>query len=322
MLSRLARLRQTATMRQLLSETHVLAHQLIAPIFMHATLKKKKAISSMPGYFQLTLADLSQEIDELLLAGIRAVMLFGIPAEKDAEGSESWSDVGIVQQTTRFLRKNYPELLVIADLCFCEYTDHGHCGIISFQQVHHDLTLPLLAKQAISLADAGAHWLAPSGMIDGMVQTIREALDQNGHTQTAILSHAAKYQSHFYGPFRAAAEGAPQFGDRASYQMNPANAQEALREVAVDIQEGADLVMIKPALPYLDIIYRVKQAFPTVPLCAYQVSGEFAMIKCAAAAGLVQESAAVFESLLAIKRAGADLIVTYFAKTYAELIRS
>jgi porphobilinogen synthase len=317
---RLAKLRQNATMRAMLSETHCRPEHLIAPLFVHAGLKQKNEIVSMPGYFQLTLNDLTQEIDELLTLGIHGVILFGIPNEKDACGSSSWSENGIIQQAIRLIRQAYPDLLIVVDLCFCEYTDHGHCGVLNGDQLDHDATLPLLAKQALSVVEAGADWVAPSGMIDGMVGTLRTALDDHGHTQTAILSYAIKYQSHLYGPFREAAQGAPKFGNRASYQMNPANALEALREVAIDIQEGADLVMVKPAMLYQDIIFRVKQQHPTVPLCAYQVSGEYAMIKQAGRSGALDASKLMVESLIGIKRAGADLIISYFAKDYAREI--
>ncbi len=316
---RLAKLRQNETMRAMLTETHVRPEHLIAPLFVHARLTQKKEILSMPGYYQLTLNDLTQEIDELLALGIRGVILFGIPNEKDPHGSSSWSDDGIIQQAIRRIRQTYPSLLIIVDICFCEYTDHGHCGVIKAEQLDHEATLPLLAKQALSVVEAGADWVAPSGMIDGMVGTLRTALDQHGYTQTAILSYAVKYQSHLYGPFREAAEGAPKFGNRASYQMNPANALEALREVEIDIQEGADLIMVKPAMLYQDIIFRVKQQYPEVPLCAYQVSGEYAMIKQAGRSGALDESKLMVESLVGIKRAGADLIITYFAKDYARI---
>lgn len=317
-IQRLAKLRQTPSLRAMLTETRLHPAQLIAPLFVHANLKGKSAIKSMPGYFQLGMDAITQEAEELLKLGIRAVILFGIPNEKDAHGSSSWDDNGVIQQATRRLKQTFPELLIIADLCFCEYTDHGHCGVIEHEQLNHDLTLPLLTKQALSLVQAGVDWIAPSGMIDGMVGVLRQALDQQGFTQTALLSYAVKYQSNLYGPFREAAQGAPQFGDRASYQMNPANALEALREVAIDIQEGADLVMVKPALFYLDIISRIKQSHPEIPLCAYQVSGEYTMLKQAGLSGLFDETKLMQESLLAIKRAGADLIITYFAKAFAQ----
>lgn len=319
---RLSRLRQTPVMRDMLSETRLHPSQLIAPLFIHATLAEKRAITSMPDCFQLPLQALQQEVDELMQLGIRAVILFGIPEHKDETGSDSFSSDGIIQQAIRLLRAAYPELLIITDVCFCEYTNHGHCGILKENLIDHEATRALLAKQAVSHAQAGADWVAPSGMIDGMVGCIREALDAAGYVNTAILSYAVKYQSQFYGPFREAAEGTPQFGDRATYQMNPANAMEALREAAVDIAEGADLIMVKPAMLYLDIIYRVKQAHPEIPLCAYQISGEYAMLHHAANAQAVNLEAAMLESLLAIKRAGADLIITYFAKAFAKAYSS
>ncbi|HBI21070.1 MAG TPA: porphobilinogen synthase, partial [Legionella sp.] len=246
--------------------------------------------------------------------------LFGIPAHKDAEGSSSLASSGIIQQAIRSIRQVNPDMLIIADVCLCEYTDHGHCGVLKGEHIHNDATLDQLSQQAVSYADAGADWIAPSSMTDGMVAAIRQALDSAGHTDVAILSYAVKYSSCFYGPFREAALGAPKFGDRKSYQMDPANASEALREAALDIAEGADMLMVKPAMSYLDIIYRVKQRFPDVPLCAYQVSGEYSMIKAAATAGLIDEEQAMLESLIAIKRAGADLMISYFAKDIARLL--
>jgi porphobilinogen synthase len=266
------------------------------------------------------LNDLPSEIEELSALGIPAVILFGIPAHKDAEGSSSLLSQGVIQQAIRCIRDVNPDLLIIADACFCEYTNHGHCGILQNQTLNNDLTLEALAQQAVSYANAGADWIAPSGMADGMVQAIREALDATGHSEIAILSYAVKYASTLYGPFREAAEGAPQFGDRKTYQMNPANAREALREADLDIQEGADLLMVKPAMLYLDILHEIKQRYPEVPLCAYQVSGEYAMIKAAAAQGILDEQQTFLESLTAIKRAGADLMVSYAAKEMAKLL--
>jgi porphobilinogen synthase len=319
---RLRRLRQTPAIRSLIQETRLHPSQFIAPLFISETLISKKAINSMPGCFQLTLHDLEAEIAEITELGIPAVLLFGLPAYKDASGSSALQDQGIIQQAIRLIKKINPDLLVISDLCFCEYTDHGHCGIIENQQLCNDATLELLAQQAVSHAKAGADWIAPSGMIDGMVVAIRQALDQNGFQNTAILSYAVKYSSCLYGPFREAADGAPQFGDRKSYQMDPANAAEGLREAAVDLAEGADLLMVKPAGFYLDVIYRIKQRYPEIPLCAYQVSGEFSMIKNAANQGLISEEKAMLESLIAIKRAGADIIITYFAKDIARYLIS
>lgn len=319
---RLKRLRQTPAVRSMLQETELHARQFIAPLFISETLTEKNAINSMPGQFQLPLSSLKEEIDELSSLGIQAVLLFGLPAHKDACGSAALESNGIIQQAIRSIRQINPNMLIITDLCFCEYTDHGHCGVLKGQQIDNDKTLELLAQQAVSHAEAGADWIAPSSMTDGMVMAIREALDQQGFTDTAILSYAVKYSSCLYGPFREAAQGAPQFGDRKSYQMNPANSREALREAALDIDEGADLIMVKPAMNYLDIICQLKQQYPEIPLAAYQVSGEYAMLKFAAKQGLVNEEQAMVESLIAIKRAGADLIISYFAKDIARWLRS
>lgn len=313
--SRLRRLRRTPQLRSLLQENTVAVSDLVLPLFIKAGHNIKNPISSMPGHFQFSLDHLPAEIDEIKQLNIPAVILFGIPEKKDPMGSSALDDNGIIQQAIKLIKKIAPELLVITDLCFCEYTDHGHCEIVD-----NDKTLELLGKQAISHARAGADMIAPSGMMDGMVKTIRAALDENHFQDMPILSYAVKYASSFYGPFRVAADGAPQFGDRKTYQMNPANANEALREAALDVAEGADMLMVKPAQHYLDIIYRVKQRFPELPLCAYQVSGEFAMIKAAAEKNWMDEKAAMMESLLAIKRAGADFIITYFAKEFATFI--
>ena len=279
----------------------------------------------MPGHFQLSVDQLLSEIQEIKKLNIPAVILFGIPEYKDATGSAALDDDGVIQQAVKLIKKIAPEILVITDLCFCEYTDHGHCGVINKIEaasvnerfVDNDQTLNLLQKQAVSHARAGADVVAPSGMMDGMVRAIRQALDENHFQDIPILSYAVKYASSFYGPFREAAEGAPQFGDRKTYQMNSANANEALREAELDVAEGADMLMVKPAQNYLDIIYRIKKEFPGVPLGAYQVSGEFAMIKAAVEKKWVDHDAAMLESLLAIKRAGADFIITYFAKEVA-----
>lgn len=318
---RLKRMRRTQATRDMLQETRLHASQFIAPLFISETLKIKQEISSMPGQYQLTLKDLPAEIDSLKAVGIKAVLLFGIPEHKDAEGSASVCAEGIIQQAIRTIRQHSPEMLIIADVCLCEYTSHGHCGILNGEFIHNDATLKQLSQQAISFAEAGADWIAPSSMTDGMVMAIREALDNHGYQDTAILSYAVKYSSCFYGPFREAAQGAPQFGDRKTYQMNPANALEAIREAAVDVEEGADMLMVKPAMSYLDVICRLKQTFPEVPLCAYQVSGEYAMIKFAARQGLIDEKQAMMESLIAIKRAGADLIISYFAKDIAKELK-
>jgi porphobilinogen synthase len=319
---RLTRLRKNAMVRSLVRETRLHTTQFIAPLFISEFLTEKREIPSMPGQFQLSLDCLYEEIKTISELGLPGVLLFGIPKHKDAHGSESFNDNGIVQQAIRTIKSINTKLIVISDLCFCEYTDHGHCGILNGQDLNTDATLELLAKQAVSHAKAGADWVAPSGMIDGMVIAIREALDREGFQETPILSYSAKYCSCLYGPFREAAEGAPKFGDRKAYQMDPANSNEALREASLDVEEGADMIMVKPAGFYLDILYKLKQHFPEVPLCAYQVSGEYSMIKNAAKQQLINEQQAMVESLLAIKRAGADFIITYFAKDMARLLNS
>ena len=318
---RMKRLRKTATIRNMVRETHLHTSQLIAPLFIHAGLTQKQAISAMPGHYQLSLQDLDDEITTISKLGIPAVLLFGIPSYKDASGSASLSADGIVQQAIQRIKRINPDLLVIADVCFCEYTDHGHCGMLQGDQIDNDATLIQLGHQAVSYAQAGADWVAPSAMADGMVGTIRQALDSHGFDDVAILSYAVKYSSHLYGPFREAALGAPKFGDRKSYMMDPANGRESVREATLDLQEGADLLMVKPAMLYLDVIYRIKQQFPEVPLCAYQVSGEFAMIKAAAQNNWLNEEDVMLESLTAIRRAGADLIITYFAKDVARVLQ-
>ncbi|WED43714.1 porphobilinogen synthase [Legionella cardiaca] len=317
---RLKRLRQTPAARSMVQETRLHLQQFIAPLFISETLAAKREIKSMPGQFQLSLNCLPEEIEELSNLGIPAVLLFGIPEHKDAQGSASLHDNGIIQQAIRKIRSVNSDMLIVTDVCFCEYTDHGHCGVLKGEQIDNDKTLALLAQQAVSHAQAGADWVAPSSMTDGMVAAIRQALDEAGYIDTAILSYAVKYSSSFYGPFREAAQGAPKFGDRKTYQMNPANANEAYREAAIDLAEGADMLMVKPAMNYLDVIFRIKQQFPEVPLGAYQVSGEYSMLKNAAAQGLINEEQAMVESLLAIQRAGADLIISYFAKDIAKLL--
>jgi len=319
---RLKRLRQTAATRNMLQETRLHPQQFIAPLFISETLTEKNAIKSMPGQYQLPLSALPREIEELSKLGIPAILLFGLPAYKDAIGSAALREDGIIQRAIAVIRQANPDMLIITDLCCCEYTDHGHCGALNGEQIDNDKTLELLGQQAVSHAKAGANWIAPSSMTDGMVKAIRQALDAEGFHHTAILSYAVKYSSCLYGPFREAAQGAPTFGDRKTYQMNPTNTHEALREAALDIQEGADLIMVKPAMNYLDIIYRLKQTHPEVPLCAYQVSGEYSMLKNAAVQGLINEEQAMVESLIAIKRAGADLIITYFAKDIARYLNS
>lgn len=310
------RLRQSAALRRLVSETQLSAAQLVLPLFVRSGRKLRKAINAMPGVFQLSLDELLIEATQAHEAGVLAVLLFGIPDHKDAKASGAYAAKGIVQQAVRLLKKELPTLLVITDVCLCEYMEHGHCGIVhktkSGAKILNDPSLKLLAQTAVSHADAGADIVAPSDMMDGRVRAIRELLDQRGFEDTPILSYAAKFASAFYGPFREAAESAPQFGDRRSYQMDAGNAAEALREVALDIQEGADMVMVKPALAYLDILYRVKAEFG-YPTAAYAVSAEHAMIKAAAANGWIDERAVTLESLLAMRRAGADIIITYAA---------
>jgi len=318
---RLSRLRTTAQSRSLVRETRLHIEQFIAPLFISEELTEPKAISAMPGQFQLSLNGLPKEIEELTQLGIRAVLLFGIPAHKDACGSESYSAAGIIQQAIQKIRSVNKEILIITDLCFCEYTDHGHCGVLHEQRIDTDETLVLLGKQAVSHAKAGADWVAPSGMTDGMVLAIRQALDSAGFQHIPILSYSVKYCSCLYGPFREAAQGAPQFSDRKAYQLDPANSNEAIRETVLDLEEGADMLMVKPAGFYLDVIYKMKQHFPEVPLCAYQVSGEYSMIKLAAQHHLINEDLAIMESLIAIKRAGADFIISYFAKDVARLLK-
>lgn len=317
---RLKRLRQSPAARALVQETRLHVEQFIAPIFISETITEKKPINSMPGLFQLPIDCLAAEIDELTSLGINAVLLFGIPEHKDAVGSASYQDAGIIQQAIQAIRAINKDILIIADVCFCEYTDHGHCGALNGQLIDNDQTMNLLAKQAVSFAEAGADWVAPSGMTDGMVLAIRQGLDTAGYFDIPILSYSAKYASYLYGPFREAAEGAPKFGDRKTYQMDPANSNEALREVAIDLEEGADMIMVKPASFYLDVICKIKQRYPEVPLCAYQVSGEYSMLKFAASQGLVNGEQVMLESLIAIKRAGADFIISYFAKDVARYL--
>lgn len=317
---RMNRLRNSAQVRAMLQETHLHITDMILPLFIHANLDKKQAIPSMPGHYQLSLNDLEAEIETVSQLGITAVLLFGIPTYKDATGSAALLENGIIPQAIARIKAINPALTVITDLCLCEYTEHGHCGVLNqHQHIDNDATLTLLGQQAVIHAQAGADWIAPSSMTDGMVMAIRQALDKAGYVNTSILSYAAKFCSCLYGPFREAAQGAPQFGDRKTYQMNPTNSREALREAALDVEEGADIIMVKPANWYLDIIQRIKQQHPTIPLCAYQVSGEYAMIKNAAAHGIMDETTAMLESLYSIKRAGADLIISYFAKSFAQL---
>jgi len=312
-------LRRTELIRALVRETDLSPGDLIAPLFVCPGKRVRREIPSMPGQFNLSVDETVAEAQEVRSLGLPAVILFGIPEVKDARGSGAYDARGIVQEAASAIKKEAHNMLVIADVCLCEYTDHGHCGVVQGDEVINDPTLDLLAKTAVSQARAGADIVAPSDMMDGRVAAIRKALDAAGLDQVPILSYAAKYASAFYGPFREAAQSAPKSGDRRSHQMDPANAREALREVLLDIEEGADIVMVKPALPYLDVIYRVRQAV-NVPVAAYQVSGEYAMILAAANNGWIDRERVMMESLLSIRRAGADLIVTYFAKEAARLL--
>lgn len=317
---RLRRLRQSAVLRRLVSETHLGAHHLILPLFIRPGRKVRRPINAMPGVFQLSIDEAIKEATQAYKAGVPGVLLFGIPDVKDERGSGAYATKGIVQQAVRALKRELPDLLVITDVCLCEYMSHGHCGIVQREgrtaSVLNDPTLKLLARTAASHVEAGAHMVAPSDMMDGRVRAIRKELDRLGFSETPIMAYAAKYASAFYGPFREAAESAPQFGDRRSYQMDAGNAREALREVALDIQEGADIVMVKPALAYLDILYRVKSEFG-YPTAAYAVSAEYSMIKAAGAKGWIDERAVMLESLVAMRRAGADILITYAATEVA-----
>jgi porphobilinogen synthase len=313
------RLRKNEKLRQLVRETSLTAGNLIYPLFVGPGTNVVRPVSSMPGVAQLSVDRAVVESREAAALGIPAVILFGIPEKKDALGSEAYIGDGVVQQAITAIKKTVPALLIVTDVCLCEYTDHGHCGVVKNGAVDNDSTLELLAKEALSHAQAGADIIAPSDMMDGRVGAIRRALDSNGFDQVAIMAYAAKYASGFYGPFREAAESTPQFGDRRAYQMDPANTDEALREVALDIEEGADIVMVKPALAYLDVIYRVKEKFG-YPVAAYNVSGEYSMIKAAAMNGWIDEERIMLEVLLSIKRAGADMILTYFAKQVARAL--
>lgn len=313
------RLRRSPGLRAMVRETHVQPTDFIAPLFVKPGKGIRDPIGAMPGQYQFSVDTLVQEARELRDLGVPSVIIFGLPDRKDPVGSRSWADDGVVQQAVSALKEALPDLVVITDVCLCEYTDHGHCGVIRNGEVDNDATLELLARQAVSHAGAGADLVAPSDMMDGRVAAIREALDDSGYQNTGILSYAAKYASAFYGPFREAAESAPQFGDRRGYQMDPANALEALREVELDLEEGADMVMVKPALAYLDVIRQVRD-YCTVPLAAYNVSGEYAMVKAAAQNGWVDGDLVMMETLTAVKRAGADLILTYFAKDASRLL--
>ena len=315
--NRLRRLRRTATWRRMLRETVLSANDFVYPMFVVHGDNISNPVASMPGVAQLSVDRLVQEASEVYDLGVPAVILFGLPKRKDPKGSEGYDSEGIVARGIRAIKKEVPDLLVWADVCLCEYTDHGHCGLLTASgEVDNDTTLPLLARAALVFAQAGADAVAPSDMMDGRVGVIRQLLDDNNFTHIPIVSYAAKYASAYYGPFRDAADSAPAFGDRRGYQMDPANSDEALREVELDLEEGADIVMVKPAGPYLDVLWRVKEAFG-VPTAAYQVSGEYALIKAAGEKGWVDERRTVLESLTGIKRAGADMILTYFAKDAA-----
>jgi porphobilinogen synthase len=319
--SRLRRLRGTPVLRELARETHLRPGDLIAPLFVKEGITQPVPIGSMPGHWQHTLDSLRKEAEDLASLGVRSLLLFGIPAAKDPEGSQAWAPDGIIQQALRALTADLgTDVALVGDLCLCEYTDHGHCGLLDERDsVDNDATLERYARTAVAQAAAGADIIAPSGMMDGQVAAIRTALDRAGYADTPILAYAAKYASSMYGPFREAAEGAPRHGDRAGHQMDPANADEALREAALDVAEGADMVMVKPALAYLDVLWRIKQAF-ALPTAAYHVSGEYAMVKAAADRGWIDGERAMLEVLTSIRRAGADLVITYFAREAAPLL--
>jgi len=317
---RTRRLRKTENIRRLVRETKLSVDDFVYPLFIEEGENIENEIVSMPGIKRFSLDRISNELDEVVALDIPAVLLFGIPSEKDEEGAETWNDEGIIQQAIRFIKKNYPNLYVITDVCFCEYTSHGHCGIIHENDVDNDATLPNIAKQVISHAKAGVDMVAPSGMMDGTIETIRKALDNEGYYNLPIMGYSVKYASAFYGPFRDAADSAPAFGDRRTYQMDPANRNEGLREATYDDAEDADILMVKPALSYLDIIRDLKNNFDK-PIACYNVSGEYAMVKAASEKGWIDGERVMMESLLSMKRAGADIIITYFAKEAAKLLR-
>ena len=317
---RMRRLRQNEKLRSLVRETRLSVDQLIYPLFIAEGIREPREISSMPGIFQWPLEHVGREAERIAGLGIPAVLLFGIPAEKDELGSQAYAEQGIIQQAIRRLKSVTPDTLVITDVCLCEYTSHGHCGVIQHGSVQNDESLELLARMALSHAEAGADIVAPSDMMDGRVGLIRHVLDENGLNQTPIMAYSAKFASAFYGPFREAAESAPQFGDRRAYQMDPANAREALREVDLDIAEGADIVMVKPAMAYMDVIRQVRDRCD-LPLAVYNVSGEFSMIKAAAQNGWIDERRIVMEVLTGLRRAGADMLITYFAPDVAQWLQ-
>ena len=321
MIIRPRRLRKSATIRDMVRETSISVKDFIAPLFVKHGQGVKAPIPSLPGQYQFSVDALVKEAEELWSLGIPSIILFGLPDKKDAVGSRSWADDGIVQQAVSAVKERAPDMVVMTDVCLCEYTDHGHCGVIKGGEVDNDATLELLARQALSHAKAGADFVAPSDMMDGRVAAIREALDGEGYQNRGILAYAVKYASAFYGPFREAAESAPQFGDRKGYQMDPANALEALKEAQLDMEEGADMIMVKPAIPYLDVIREVREV-SLLPLAAYNVSGEYAMVKAAEMKGWLDGTRVMMEMLTSIKRAGADLILTYFAKEAAQLLNT
>jgi porphobilinogen synthase len=318
--TRLRRLRRNEPLRGLVRETALSPANLIQPAFVVAKEGVREEVESMPGIERFSISELVAEATELAASGIGAILLFGVPSAKDESGSGAYDDEGIVQMAVRALKQAHPDLLVITDVCLCEYTSHGHCGFVRDGEVDNDITVELLAKTAVSHAEAGADAVAPSDMMDGRIGTIRFQLDEEGHSGVPIVAYSAKYASAFYGPFRDAAESTPEFGDRRGYQMDPANAAEAVREAALDLEEGADMLMVKPATPYLDVVRRVKDE-TGAPVAAYQVSGEYSMLKAAAANGWIDERAAVLETLTSIRRAGADAIVTYYAKEAAGWLR-
>lgn len=319
-MNRTRRLRKSENIRRLVRENHLKVDDLIYPLFIEEGENIETEIVSMPGIKRYSLDRIHVELDEVVALNIPAVLLFGIPSEKDDEGTETWNDNGIIQQTIRFIKKNYPDLYVITDVCFCEYTSHGHCGVIENNDVNNDATLVNIGKQAISHAKAGADMIAPSGMMDGTIAMVRESLDQTDFSNIPIMAYSVKYASAYYGPFRDAADSTPSFGDRRTYQMDAANRDEAIRKATFDDQEGADILMVKPALSYLDIIRDLKDNFDR-PIACYNVSGEYAMIKAADEKGWIDGEKVMMESLLSMKRAGANIIITYFAKEVAKILK-
>ncbi|MFB0532760.1 MAG: porphobilinogen synthase, partial [Desulfatiglandales bacterium] len=317
MMIRPRRLRRTPTIRRMVKETHIKVDDLLCPMFVRHGKGEREPIRSIVGHYRLSVDELAQEAVELFSLGIPGVILFGLPKKKDESGSEAYARDGIVQQAVAAVKDRVPELVVFTDVCLCQYTDHGHCGIMRNGIVDNDASLEILSRIALSHAEAGADFVAPSDMMDGRIRAIRDTLEGDGFKDTGILAYAVKYASSFYGPFREAADSAPQLGDRASYQMDPANAREALKEASIDVEEGADIIMIKPALPYLDIIHQVRSRI-NLPVAAYNVSGEYAMVKAAAQKGWIEGEKAMMEMLVSIRRAGADLILTYFAKEAAK----